>query len=75
MTVFKLIERLIRHSKLLPFKADKSQAETPLHYAFKSGNLEIALWIASVVRKEMGVESYTDLINAIDNVLNTTLIT
>jgi len=39
-----------------------------LHCAFKSGNLEIALWIIQIVRKEQGFEAYAELLNSMDHV-------
>jgi hypothetical protein len=49
MTSFDIIELLIvksgQQGKLLPFRQEKAKLQTPLHLAFKAGNLEVALWI------------------------------
>ena len=54
MTLYEIIELLLAHSgplgKLLAFKQEKKLNQTPLHYAFKSGNFEAALWIIRVIR-------------------------
>lgn len=72
MTVFEIIEILLTKSgssgKMLPFKHDKAQHQTPLHYALKFGNLECALWIIQIVKKDQGLEAYADLMNAMDTV-------
>ena len=54
--------------KLLAFKTDKIHGQTPLHYAYKSGNLEAALWIMQIVRKEQGFDAYSELLNSMDHV-------
>ena len=66
MTLFAILASFIKHSKMLPFKADKTASQTPLHYAFKTGNIEMALWIMQIVKKELGVDSYQELINTLD---------
>jgi hypothetical protein len=69
MAPFELLDYILSHGgRALPFKADKVLAQTPLHYAFKSGNLETALWIMQLVRKEQGYEAYSELLNAMDSV-------
>ncbi len=49
MTLFEILELLIVRSgqagKQLAFKQEKTKGQTPLHYAFKNGNLEVALWM------------------------------
>lgn len=54
MTLYEILEIIIKTQKSLPFKGEKSLNQTPLHYAFKTGNLEVALWITQIVRKEFG---------------------
>jgi hypothetical protein len=66
MTLYYIIDALIANSKTLAFKQERTKGSTPLHCAFKTGNLETALWIMQVVRKEQGLESYNELINSMD---------
>jgi hypothetical protein len=70
MTLFEIIELIIHNGKMLPFKCEKTLNQTPLHYALKSGNIEVALWIIQIVRKEQGIEAYSELLNSMDNVSN-----
>ena len=73
MTLFDILDLLITKcgsaGRQLAFKADKNLGQTPLHYAFKSGNIEVALWIIQLVRKEQGYEAYAEVINARDMVI------
>lgn len=72
MTLFDVLETLLAKSgqqgRQLPYRADKTFGQTPLHYAFKSGNLEVALWTMQIVRRDQGSEAYAELLNAMDNV-------
>lgn len=55
MTLFEIIELLVTKvvgGKQLPFKLDKATGQTPLHYALKSGKLEMALWLMQIVRRD-----------------------
>lgn len=54
MTLYEIIELIIKTNKILPFKTEKNFGQNPLHYAFKSGNIETALWIVQIVKKEQG---------------------
>lgn len=49
MKLFEALELLLTRcgsgGRQLPFKQEKTKGQTPLHYAFKNGNLEVALWI------------------------------
>lgn len=61
MTLFEIIELLVAKvvgGRQLPFKVDKATGQTPLHYAFKSGKLEMALWLMQIVRRDQGQELY-----------------
>ena len=49
MTLYLIVERLLKLSRGLAFSQDKENGFTPLHTAFQSGNLEVALWIMAVV--------------------------
>ena len=49
MTLFNVIEKLLKTSKSLAFRVERENGYTPLHMAFKSGNLEVALWIMAVL--------------------------
>jgi hypothetical protein len=55
------------------FRVEKSKNQTPLHYAFKNGNLEVALWIIQIVRKNQGQEAYAEILNSIDLVSKNSL--
>ena len=48
MTLYAIIETLLKAKKALAFRAELENGYTPLHLAFKSGNLEVALWIMAV---------------------------
>lgn len=69
MTLFEILETLLCRAgpqgRQLPFRAERTQGQTPLHFAFKHGNLEAALWLMQLVRRE---GSYAELINATDHV-------
>ncbi|CDW89302.1 isoform c [Stylonychia lemnae] len=67
MTLFEIIQTLVKQMKTLAYKCDKSQGQTPLHYAFKSGNLECALWMVQIIKKEYGYDAQQELLNSIDN--------
>lgn len=70
MTLFEILELLLTKcgsaGRQLPFKIDKTQGQTPLHYAFKVGNLEVAIWTMQLVKKDQGFEAYAELLNAMD---------
>ena len=70
MTLYNVIEKLLRTSKSLAFRVERENNYTPLHMAFKSGNLEVALWIMAVLQNNYGPETLNELINARDNVRN-----
>jgi hypothetical protein len=70
MALFDVLDFILNQTgsngKMLPFKVDKALGQSPLHYAFKNGNLECALWIIQLVRKEQGYEAYSDILNCMD---------
>jgi len=49
MTLFAVIDRLIKLAKGLAFCQEKQNGFNPLHVAFTTGNLEAALWIMAAV--------------------------
>jgi hypothetical protein len=68
MTLYTLIEKLLKLARPLAFQADKQNGQTPLHAAFAAGNLECALWIMASVQNLHGTEALAELLNAVDNV-------
>lgn len=68
MTLYLLVEKLLKSSRGLAFCQDKTNGFTPLHTAFQSGNLEVALWIMAVVQNTFGGEALAELVNQVDNV-------
>ena len=45
MTLYFVIEILLKADKGLAWRANSNEGLTPLHKAFENGNLEVALWI------------------------------
>ena len=70
MTLYNVIEKLLKTKESLAFRAERENGYTPLHMAFKSGNLEVALWIMAVLQNTYGPETLNELINTRDNVSN-----
>ena len=68
MTLYSVIEALLKAKKALAFRQDRDNGYTPLHSAFKSGNLEVALWIMAVLQNNFGPDTLNELINTRDNV-------
>lgn len=68
MTLFNLVERLLKLSKSLAHCQEKQNGFTPLHVAFASGNIEVALWIMAAVQNTYGTDALTELVNIADNV-------
>ena len=49
MTLYAIVEKLLKAKKTLAFGQEAKNGYTPLHIAFKNGNIEIALWIVAVL--------------------------
>ena len=45
MTLYEILDLIIHQRKGLVMKTEKTLGQNPLHYAFKHGNLEAALWM------------------------------
>ena len=70
MTLYNVIEKLLKTNKSLAFRVERENGYTPLHMAFGSGNLEAALWIMAVLQNNYGPDTLNELINTRDNVRN-----
>jgi len=46
MKLYEILDLIIHQRKGLVMKTEKTLGQNPLHYAFKHGNLEAALWMA-----------------------------
>lgn len=66
MTLYTIVEKLLKAKKVLAFSQDTQNGYTPLHIAFKNGNIEIALWIVAVMQNFYGPESLNELLNITD---------
>jgi len=49
MTLYFVIEILLKADKGLAWRVNSNEGLTPLHKAFENGNLEVALWILQMV--------------------------
>lgn len=63
MTLFTLVERLLKPAKAMASAQERQNGCNPLHVAFASGNLEIALWIMAVLQNVHGADALADVLN------------
>jgi hypothetical protein len=49
MTLYSVIEILLKADRGLAWRTNSSEGLTPLHKAFENGNIEVALWILHII--------------------------
>ena len=68
MTLFNVVEKLIKMKRTLVSQKEASNGHTPIHVALKTGNIEVAMWIIAAVQNNFGPENLNTLLNEVDNV-------
>ena len=66
MTLFEVVSSLIKQKPALCSKQDKRNNATPLHDAYKAGNLELAIWIIKLAKSPIVDLLDNDGMRAID---------